>query len=190
MLRGRAFESGGRWPYQPLIEMLEWRRAHGKSAQHGQSRLLDPLKEMLDRVLTEMRTYTFNQFSEEGWGKTEYKRLFESFTLLGQALAEQAPVVMFIDDIHWSDFASLALLQYASRRWIESNTPLFILLSLRTEALVMFPTFAAWLAHIERDLHTSSFILNPLTLEDTTDFVLALAADETLHLEGFRALAL
>ncbi len=181
VLQGRAFEAGGRWPFQPLIAMLEWRRTRGMSELQEPCTLFDPRNEMLDRVLIEMRTYICDQFSDEA----KYKHLFESFTLLGQTLAEQAPVVMFIDDIHWSDFASLALLQYASRRWIESNTPLFILLSLRTEALVMLPTFAAWLAHIERDSHSASFILNPLTLEDTTNFVLALAAEETVQLEGF-----
>lgn len=185
VLQGRAFEGGGCWPYQPLVEMLERRRARATNERQRQDTLLDPLAEMLDHVLTEMRTYTLNQFPSEGPGKTEYKRLCESFTLLGQALAERAPVVMFIDDIHWSDFASLDMLQYASRRWIESNTPILILLALRTEALVILPAFAAWLAHLEQDLHASSFIVNPLTLEDTIEFVLAIAEEDAVYLAGF-----
>src|ERR1019366_7643517 len=152
VLCGRAFEAGGRWPYQLLSEMLELRRMHGNLDTVP----LDPLLEMLERVLTEMSTYMMdkaNPSSGEGQGKTEYKRLCESFTLLGQALAERTPVVLFIDDIHWSDYASLDMLQYASRRWIESNTRILILLTLRTEALVMLPHFALWLAHLEQDLH-------------------------------------
>jgi predicted ATPase len=190
VLYGRAFEAGGRWPYQPLLEMLELRLVHGNHgfSESQQNVALDPLIEMLERVLTEMRTYMMeknNQFSGDGQGKTEYKRLCESFTLLGQALAEKTPVVLFLDDIHWSDQASLDMLQYASRRWIESNTPILILLTLRTEALVMLPNFAFWLAHLEQDLHVSSFIVNPFTLEDTLDFILAIATEEAQHLEGF-----
>jgi predicted ATPase len=190
VLSGRAFEAGGRWPYQPLLEMLELRCIRGNQMfpESQQNVLCDPLVGMLERVLTEMRTYMMdknNQFAVEGQGKTEYKRLCESFTLLGQALAEKTPVVLFLDDIHWSDHASLDMLQYASRRWIESNTPILILLTLRTEALVMLPNFAFWLAHLERDQHVASFIVNPLTLEDTLDFVRAIATEEAQHLEGF-----
>jgi len=185
VLQGRAFEDGGRWPYQPLIEMLEHYRGHRMRRRHIQRTMPDPLHEMLDRVIEEMRSYVFNQSGTNGQGKTEYKRLFESFTLLGQALAEQTPVILFIDDIHWSDFASLEMLQYAGRRWIESNTPVLLLLSLRTEALVILPTFAGWLARLEHDLHASSFILNPLLLEDTIEFVCTIAAEETVQLEGF-----
>jgi tetratricopeptide (TPR) repeat protein len=185
VLQGRAFEDGGRWPYQPLIEMLEHYRGHRMRRRHIQRTMPDPLHEMLDRVIEEMRSYVFNQSGTNGQGKTEYKRLFESFTLLGQALAEQTPVILFIDDIHWSDFASLEMLQYAGRCWIESNTPVLLLLSLRTEALVILPTFAGWLARLEHDLHASSFILNPLLLEDTIEFVCTIAAEETVQLEGF-----
>jgi tetratricopeptide (TPR) repeat protein len=185
ILQGRAFEDGGRWPYQPLIEMLERYRVHRKSMRYVQGMVPDPLTEMLDRVIMEMRSYVFNQSVASEQGKKEYKRIFESFTLLGQVLAEQTPIVLFIDDIHWSDFATLEMLQYAGRIWIENNTPIMLLLSLRTEALVMIPTFATWLARIEHDLHTAGFILNPLLHEDIVEFVCTIAAEETQHLEGF-----
>jgi predicted ATPase len=185
VLQGRAFEDGGRWPYQPLLEILEHYRGHRMRRRHIQGMVPDPLNGMLERVIEEIRSYVFNQSAGNGQGKTEYKRLCESFTLLGQALAEQTPIILFIDDIHWSDFASLEMLQHASRRWIESNTPILLLLSLRTEALVILPTFAAWLARLEHDLHATSFILNPLQLGDTIEFVCAIAAEETVHLEGF-----
>ena len=185
VLQGRAFEDGGRWPYQPLLEILEHHRGHRMRRRHIRGMVPDPLNGMLERVIEEIRSYVFNQSARNGQGKTEYKRLCESFTLLGQALAEQTPIILFIDDIHWSDFASLEMLQHASRRWIESNTPILLLLSLRTEALVILPTFAAWLARLEHDLHAASFILNPLQLGDTIEFVCAIAAEETVHLEGF-----
>jgi len=47
---------------------------------------------------------------------------------LGQALAEHAPLVLFIDDWHWADAASLDVLHYAALRWAEERAPILVLL--------------------------------------------------------------
>ena len=51
------------------------------------------------------------------------------------ALAEQAPLVLFVDDLQWADSATLDLLQYAIRRWRDNATRILLLVSLRSEAL-------------------------------------------------------
>ena len=55
------------------------------------------------------------------------------------ALAKQAPLVLFVDDLQWTDSATLDLLQYAIRRWQDGATPssrrVLLLVSLRSEAL-------------------------------------------------------
>jgi AAA ATPase domain len=167
VLLGRAFEAGGSSPYLPLVEMLELRSQQGESDR-------GPLNDTLSRMLAEMHNYTLQQSHE----KTAHKRLLEAFTLLGQALAKQAPVVLFVDDIQWTDAASLDMLRYACRRWTESGTPLLVVLTVRTEALVTIPSFAAWLALLERELRVSSFILNAFTPEETLQFVQAIANRE------------
>lgn len=188
VLQGRAFEAGGCWPYQPLVEMLEL-RSKEVWAQTSDA-TIGPLNDILSRVMAEMHNHTLNQ-PPLGNEKTAHKRLFEAFTLLGQALAGRTPVVLFIDDIHWADAASLDMLQYACRRWVESNTAILILLNLRTEALVTIPTFAAWLSQLERDLRAPSFIMNAFTLEETIQFMRARAVKNTdardadMYLEGF-----
>jgi len=169
VLAGRAFEAGGSSPYLPLVEMLELRSQQGESDRGS-----GPLNDTLSCMLAEMHNYTLQQNHE----KTAHKRLLEAFTLLGQALARQAPVVLFVDDIQWADAASLDMLRYACRRWTESGTPLLVVLTVRTEALVTIPNFAAWLALLERELRVSSFILNAFTPEETLQFVQAIAARE------------
>ena len=51
------------------------------------------------------------------------------------ALAKRAPLVLFIDDLQWTDSATLDLLQYAIRRWQDSAARVLFLASLRSEAL-------------------------------------------------------
>ncbi len=166
-LSGRAFEAGGSSPYLPLVEMLELRSQQGESDR-------GPLNDTLSRMLAEMHNYTLQQNHE----KTAHMRLLEAFTLLGQALTRQAPVVLFVDDIQWADAASLDMLRYTCRRWTESGTPLLVVLTVRTEALVTIPSFAAWLALLERELRVSSFILNAFPPEETLQFVQTIAARE------------
>ena len=102
-------------------------------------------------------------------------RLFESVARLLQALAEHEPLVLFIDDVHWADVASLDLLHYAGRRWQESKTPLLLLLSLRAGILAAGSDLTRWLASLQHDLHTTSLTLGRLSREDIRHLVQALA---------------
>src|SRR6266487_377802 len=173
VLAGRAFEAGGSSPYLPLIEMLELCSRQREGDEVG-----DPLNDTLSHMLAEMHDYTLQQSHE----KTAHKRLLEAFVLLGQALARQAPIVLFIDDIQWADMASLDMLRYACRRWMERGTPVLVILTVRTEALVTIPTFATWLALLERELLVPGFILNAFMPGETLQFVQAIAAREgALH---------
>src|SRR5215469_18004784 len=44
-------------------------------------------------------------------------RLFEAVARLLDALAQRAPLVVLLDDLHWLDGASLDLLRYLARSW-------------------------------------------------------------------------
>lgn len=111
---------------------------------------------------------------EEGAART---RLFETVARLGQALAEREPLVLFVDDVQWADAASLDVLHYAGRRWVEGATPALLLLTMRSEDLVDTPTLDAWLRGLARDAALTRMGIGPLTREATADFVRALAAD-------------
>ncbi|GAC1347012.1 MAG: AAA family ATPase [Ktedonobacteraceae bacterium] len=186
VLQGRAFETGGRLPYQPLVEALrsriEWENA-------PDDLLSDPWLAELSRVLPELRERYPDLPPSQGDEATARVRLFEAIVRLGQALAERAPLVLFIDDVHRADAASFDVLHYAGQRWMESDTPILLLLNLRTEALVTTKALAKWLADLEHDLHAISLPLESLTFEDILQLVQTVIAEDRRieggKLEGF-----
>lgn len=112
---------------------------------------------------------------------TARTRLFESVARLGQALANRALLVVFIDDLQWADASSLDLLHYVSRRWAESNSPILLIFSLRSEALAIAPELADWLSGLGRDLSVMRLALDALTPEETVQLIRSLAPEELIE---------
>ncbi len=175
VLAGRAFEAGGRLPYQPFVEALRGRLAR----ENAPSSLLTPLWfAELSRLLPELRERSpdlpFPSLDEA----MARPRLFESVARLLQALARRAPLVVFIDDLHWVDASSLDLLHYLSHSFAQSKISVLFLFTLRSEALATMPELASWLSGLERDVPVTRLALNPLTAEETVQLIRQLSPDE------------
>jgi DNA-binding SARP family transcriptional activator/tetratricopeptide (TPR) repeat protein len=179
-LQGRAFETGGRVPYQPIVEAL---RRTGLQFPAGfsstwQAELVPLLPELRD-ILPDWKPVT------SGDDETARTRLLEAIASLTQAIAATAPpatappatapLVVFVDDAQWADAASLDALRYAVRRWGERSTPALLLLTLRPEPAALLD---AWLADVDREQGLTRLTLNPLTVADTLRWVQTLAGTE------------
>ncbi len=177
VLQGHAFEASGRLPYQPLVEALR-KRIERENAPDDL--LSDPWLAELSRLLPELRDRYPDLTVPTEDETTARMRLLEAIVHLGEALAEHAPVVIFIDDIQWADAASLDVLQYAGHRWMEDLTPIILILSLRTEASAITHELSTWLTGLERDLQTSNLTLGALSFDETLQLLRAL---RTAHAE-------
>ena len=128
MLRGHAFELGGRLPYQPLVEALRERL----EAENAPEDLLEDLwLAELSRLLPELRLRYPDlpaPTQDELSGKL---RLFEAVARLLDALAKRAPVVLLLDDLHWLDGASLDLLRYLGHAWKDHGSRVLLLGTVR-----------------------------------------------------------
>lgn len=200
--QARAFESGGRLPYQPIIDILRSllgstrisvrENDAGERARSGDPPLSSALHltvsispiwlAELGRLLPELR----DQYSElpvpQNDETTAQTRLFEAVCRLGAAVADRRPLALFIDDVQWADSASLDLLHYTARRWTEADSPILLLLGIRAEALVRRSdplrsanSLLEWLAGLERDVALTRLTLEPLSKDLTQELVGRLA---------------
>jgi predicted ATPase len=176
VLEARAFETGSRLPYQPLVEALR-NRLEGE--QHLQILLSEVWLAELARLLPELREQIPDLPPPLSLGEAEARtRLLEAIARLGQALARRAPVVFFIDDAQWADTASLDVLQYASRRWARAHLPVFLLCAFRSDDLASSPALVGWLSSLEQTLPVRRQTLISLVFEDTLRLVQSLFGAE------------
>ena len=179
VLRGRAFESGGRLPYQPIVDLLRplWR--DGKPDDPNNELSPTWLAE-LSRLLPELHDIYPDLPPPTTDEATARTRLFEAVSRLGQALSRREPLVLFVDDIQWADAASLDLLQYVARRWHDAAVSIMLLFGVRSEALARAEsdpsdaTLQEWLASLGREAPLTRLKLTPLTAGDTQQLVKAL----------------
>lgn len=164
VVSGRAFETSGRLSYQPLTQALRQRLERENAPE---DLLSDLWLTQLTRILPELRDRYPDlpaPTQEEG---TARQHLFEAIARLGQALAERAPLVLFIDDWHWADSASLDVLHYAALRWLEEGAPILVLLTLRHEALTESGDLQTWLFRFKHDVAYVQLNLAPLSGSET-----------------------
>ena len=178
ILQGRAFETGGRLPYQPLVESLRPRLERENAPD---DLLSDAWLAELTRLFPELRDRYSDLPAATGDETTARVRLYEAIARLGQALAERQPMILLLDDLHWADTATLDVLYYTARRWKESHTPLLLLLTLRSDNLT------EWTAGLQRDVGATFLPLDALTFEETQHVLetLALSAEQHEQVEVF-----
>ena len=115
VLQGRAFETGGHLPYQPVIEAL---RPRIERENAPDDLLSDIWLAELTRLLPELCDRYPDLPAPQGDKSVARNRLFEAVARLGQALAARTPLVLFIDDVQWADAASLDVFHYLARRFV------------------------------------------------------------------------
>ncbi len=101
--------------------------------------------------------------SEDGiWAQA---RLYEALLAIFGRLAERAPLVVQLEDLHWADAETLAATSYLLRAtWA---VPVTILATFRTDEITRRHPLRPWLAEIARDADVERIDLEPLGLRGT-----------------------
>ncbi len=174
VLRGHAFEMGGRLPYQPLVDALRERL----EAENAPEDLLEDvwLAELV-RLLPELRVRYPDLPAPTEDELTAKGRLFEAVARLLDALCQRAPLLLLVDDLQWADEASLDLLRYLGHSWKEHGNRVLILGTVRSEELELNPQLSARLLNLERELPVTQVSLQPLSQAETLQLIEALVGE-------------
>ncbi len=172
VLRGRPPQSGG-LAFGVLTDALR-RRVERERAPDD---LVDDVwLSELARILPELKERYPDLQPPSGEESQARARLLEAISRLVAAFdsREAAPVILFLDDMHWASRSSLDALRYAGRRWVEEGTRVLVIFALRPEATEALPSLAGWLSGLARELPVRYLELEPLALGDTLNLLRAL----------------
>lgn len=136
-LAARCISYGGELAYWPFADLL--RRLFG-IVDAPQSEAIGRLEEQLaELALQDALPFVAALCGVEGAPATELGaqsfqiRLHESVVAVLRALAERAPTILHLDDLHWADGPTVELLRKVLR--LGSELPLLVIVSTRPEAL-------------------------------------------------------
>ena len=172
VLRGRAYDLRGGAPFGAIIEALR----SGIDAPGLAGTDPEWLAEVA-RVVPELRTRfpaipnANAPTSADGW------RLFEGIAQLLIALTEEAPVALFVDDLHWCDADSCALLHSLIRRL--DGAPVFWCLTFSAGAVERDTPAARLVRALRAFPQALAIMLRPLSEDDVWQLVRGLGRVST-----------
>ncbi|MEX1018504.1 MAG: AAA family ATPase, partial [Litorilinea sp.] len=171
VLSGRARELESRLPYQPVIEALRSvARAPTWPQWRAQMQLAPVWQQEIGRIVPELIAAPAGENRNAETRPThdaDASRLWESVYQWLGALAQLQPLVVFIDDLHWADTATLGLLGYLTRRMADEEMPVHLVAAghpLRTRS-----TSATLIQTLTREDLLHRLTLGPLSREEVIE---------------------
>ena len=184
VLEGRAFQSYQHLAYQPLLDPL---RARLEQEPDLRQLLSTTWLAELSRLLPDLHERYPDLPLPTVESAFDSSRFFEALARLGEAYAARAPLLIFVDDLQWTDKATLDLFQYMVRQWTEHSTPIMLLLSRRVETRTMDPWLVEWLVYMKRDVPLTRIELGPLSANDILRIAQSVSGEDGELYGGQRA---
>jgi DNA-binding CsgD family transcriptional regulator/tetratricopeptide (TPR) repeat protein len=170
--QGNCFEADRGVPYAPIADLL--RAIVAARAPTEPAALLDEAGPALRCLLPELTT-RLSVTAVPPPPDLEQHQLGQQLSRLLAGQAAQQPLLIVIEDLHWSDDGSLAALYQLARR--AARLPLLLLLTYRVDELHGEP--AHLLAELERERLAQEIALPRLSRSEVETLLRALALPET-----------
>jgi ABC-type oligopeptide transport system substrate-binding subunit len=171
VLAGTCYERGA-VPYMPISQIIRSAQASDQSLQlppevHAGLAALVPDPAIPNAV---------PEASSEPDPESAQARMMESVVAFFLTLAQQAPLLLFIDDLHWADSGTLAVVRHLARRLREQ--PILIVATYREVELDGAHPLPALLADLQREQLATRIKLHRLTKEQAGQLLTTLFSED------------
>jgi class 3 adenylate cyclase/tetratricopeptide (TPR) repeat protein len=175
VLAGRCFEGEGARPYAPFAEALDGYVGEADRAEILAD--LGPYGSEIGAIAPRLRTRLpeLPELPRLG-GEEDRTRLFYAVSELLLAASKRAPLVLVLDDLHWADGATVALLRYLGR--LVAKGRLLILGGYRDGEVGREHPLAIALAAMKREVEYERIALAGLAPDQVGRLLEALAQHE------------
>ena len=166
LFQGQCFPTDRSCPYAPLLDVL---RSHltSSSPEHVVTDM-GSLAPALSSLLPDLPTLSSDLPALPALSpEHEKRRLFAALAQLFLRPIPTRPVLLVVEDLHWSDQTSLDFLHYLARRC--AAAPLLVLLTYRSDEV--HPGLGQFLAQLDRERLAQEMVLAPLTHSDVGGMV-------------------
>ena len=167
VVQGACFPTDLTYPYAPLLDLL--RSLVASNPKASLTAAVETLARDIFPLLPELvpdQTTPLSRLEPE----QEKHRLFAVLATFFLYLSTQSPVLLIIEDAHWSDDTSLDFLHYLTRR--SASQPLLLLVTYRHEEIQ--PELSSWLAQLDRERLAHEIRLVPLARNEVDTMLSAI----------------
>ena len=162
-LQGACFETDRAHPYAPILDLVRVLSATASPALAAH--YFAPAATELVTLFPELRSVFLDvEARPAGDPEEDRRRLFHSFTDAVHALGRVQPLLLIIEDVHWSDDATLDLLLHLARHI--NTEAIALVLTFRSDEVG--PRLGRLLADFDRARCASEVALRPLGINDVS----------------------
>jgi DNA-binding CsgD family transcriptional regulator len=174
-LQGACFQTDRSSPYAPIIDLMRTRFANLSATAIMDE--LGPMMQVLSPLLPELVSPSAALSPLRQIEQSQDKlQLLSAFVWFFLKQATLCPTLLIIEDLHWSDEASLECLYLLARRY--TRHPLMLLLTYRDDE--RNPRLRHWLARLRHDRISQEITLRRLTMAETAEMLTAIHPDHDL----------
>lgn len=174
LLQGNCFPGDTSCPYAPLLDLLRTHFAGQSETEIATE--LGPFVREFAQLIPDLVHVRHDSPSMPPLPslepEQEKRRLFEALTRWFTGLATKQPILLVIEDVHWSDNTSLEWLNYLARRC--AAHPLLLLVTYRSEEVGS--NLSHWLTQLDRERLAQEFLLVRLSRSDLDTMLRAIFA--------------
>jgi predicted ATPase/DNA-binding CsgD family transcriptional regulator len=180
VLQGHCFEQDISFPYSLWINALRDLFAWRDASEIDQ--LLGPLASELVKLLPELALILPAVEPTPALDpESEKRRLFEALARFATHLAAASPLLIVLEDLHWSDAASLDVLRAFTHR--VADRPILLIATYRSDEQP--PQLVGFLAQANRERVAEQLVLAPLTRNQAAEMTRKILKLERLPGDDF-----